>query len=29
MQVINHLPKSYSEESEYFSGNDFKQNSEN
>ena len=29
MQVINHLPKSYSEESEYFSDNDFKQNSEN
>lgn len=29
MQIINHLPKSYSEESKYFSDNDFKQNSEN
>lgn len=29
MQVINHLPKSYSEELKYFSDNDFTQNSEN
>jgi len=29
MQVINHLPKSYSEELKYFSDNDFKQNSGN